>query len=73
MLAIAEVRECLRTVNRHEVDESVTVEYRSSDEQSFSNSYDEEENQKSSSERKSSVLEIFQTKELSITSTPRRG
>ncbi|XWS15274.1 hypothetical protein CRYUN_Cryun35bG0081300 [Craigia yunnanensis] len=56
-----------------EVDESVTVECRSSDDQSFSSSYDEEENQKSSSERKSSVLEIFQTNELSVTSTPRRG
>ncbi|XP_022773402.1 sterol 3-beta-glucosyltransferase UGT80B1-like [Durio zibethinus] len=56
-----------------DVDESVTVEYRYSDEQSFSSSYVEEENQKSSSERKSSVLEISQTKELSVTSSPRRG
>ncbi|KAK6257722.1 hypothetical protein QUC31_001181 [Theobroma cacao] len=56
-----------------EVDESVTVEYRSSDEQSFSSSFDEEENHKSSSERKSSVLEISKAKELSVTSTPRKG
>ncbi|XP_021284049.1 sterol 3-beta-glucosyltransferase UGT80B1 isoform X2 [Herrania umbratica] len=56
-----------------EVDESVIVENMSSDEQSFSSSFDEEENQKSSSERKSSVLEISKTKELSVTSTPQRG
>ncbi|XVF37196.1 hypothetical protein REPUB_Repub19eG0125200 [Reevesia pubescens] len=56
-----------------EVDESVAMEYMSSDEQSFSSSYDEEENQMSSSERKSSVLEISQTKESSVTSTSRRG
>ncbi|XVE55141.1 hypothetical protein DITRI_Ditri03aG0136700 [Diplodiscus trichospermus] len=54
-------------------DESVPVEYISSDKQSFSSSYDEEENQTSSSVRKPSVLEIFQTKELSVTSTPLRG
>lgn len=64
------LKDCEQT---DEVDKSVTAEDRSSDEQSFSSSYDKEKNQKSSSERKSSVLEIFQTKELSVTSTPHRS
>ncbi|XVF39067.1 hypothetical protein PTKIN_Ptkin01aG0006000 [Pterospermum kingtungense] len=64
------IKECEQT---DEVDESVTMEYRSSDDQSISSSYDEEENRASSSERKSSVLEIFRAKELSIPSTPRGG
>ncbi|OMP03860.1 UDP-glucuronosyl/UDP-glucosyltransferase [Corchorus capsularis] len=56
-----------------EVDETVAVDYRSSDEQSFSSFHDEEESQKSSPGQQSSVPEISKSKESSITSTPRRA
>ncbi|PPD81365.1 hypothetical protein GOBAR_DD21691 [Gossypium barbadense] len=55
-----------------EVDESA-MEYRSSDDQSFSSCYEKEENQKSSSEQKSSVIEVSETKQSSVSSTPKRG
>lgn len=55
-----------------EVDEPAT-EYRSSDDQSFSSSYEKEENQKSSSEQKSSVIVVSETKQSSVSSTPKRG
>lgn len=55
-----------------EVDESA-MEYRSSDDQSFSSCYEKEEDQKSSSEQKSSVIEVSETKQSSVSSTPKRG
>ncbi|GMI82989.1 TRANSPARENT TESTA 15, transparent testa glabrous 15 [Hibiscus trionum] len=64
------LKDCEQT---NEVDESVTMDYKSSDEQSFSSSYEIEENQKPGLEQKASVIEVSRTEELSISSTPRRG
>ncbi|KAK8552349.1 hypothetical protein V6N13_120755 [Hibiscus sabdariffa] len=55
------------------VDESLTMEYKSSDEQSVSSFYENEENQKQISEQRSSITEVSYLEELSVSSTPRRG
>ncbi|XP_044475534.1 sterol 3-beta-glucosyltransferase UGT80B1-like isoform X2 [Mangifera indica] len=54
-------------------DESIKVDYLSSEEDSSAGSFGEEENQGTSSSKQPSVLEIFKARDWSVSSSPRRG
>ncbi|XP_061969572.1 sterol 3-beta-glucosyltransferase UGT80B1-like [Populus nigra] len=54
-------------------DESVTIDYASSEEQSEAGPLQEAEKQKTKSGKQSSTLEIFKSKELNFSPSPRKG
>ncbi|KAJ0085260.1 hypothetical protein Patl1_08060 [Pistacia atlantica] len=54
-------------------DTSIKVDYLSSEEDSSAGSFDEEENQGTSSSKQPSVLEIFKARDWSVSSLTRRG
>lgn len=53
--------------------ESVAMVYQSSNEQLYAGSFRKAEPRKTNSVGRSSVLEIFQSKEINVGSSPRRG